>query len=226
MTYTPAELNQTGIYVIIHKDTGKRYIGSAARSFRGRWNEHKSDLRKGKHHSPRLQNSWNKYTEFRFEFKILEFVPPEFCIQREQWWMDLFGSYIKEIGYNICPTAGSNLGNFASEETKRKMSLARKGKASPLKGTTRSDEIRKKISEGNRRRAYKPHTPEARAKISKNSAQTKPFTIVSPTGEVISGVNLKAWCRENGFNPKCMNNMTRGVARHYKGWTLPISKVN
>lgn len=129
MTYTAAELNQTGIYAIINLDTGKRYIGSAARSFRDRWLKHKSELRRNKHHSPYFQKAWNKYTEFRFEFKILEFVSPEYCLQREQWWMDLFGSYLEENGYNICLNAGSpTLGRKHSEETKEKIGRAHRGK--------------------------------------------------------------------------------------------------
>ena len=75
MTYTAAELNQTGIYAIINRDNGKAYIGSTCRSFKRRWLEHKGLLRQGRHHSLKLQNSWNKYTEFRFDFIILEIVP-------------------------------------------------------------------------------------------------------------------------------------------------------
>lgn len=172
MTYTAAELNQTGIYAIINLDTGKHYIGSASRSFRRRWNEHKHDLRNDKHHSSLLQRAWNKYTEFRFEFKILEFVPPELCIEREQWWLDLFGSYLKENGYNICPTAGNCLGVKHSEETKQKKRESMLGDKnpmfgvpSPMTGKFLTDEQRSKISLKNK---GKKLSEETRKKISES----------------------------------------------------------
>jgi group I intron endonuclease len=120
MTYTTAELNQTGIYAIINRDTGKAYIGSAGRSFKLRWVEHKRSLRKGKHHSILLQRAWDKYTEFRFEFRILEVVPKEECID-VKYLLDIEQMYLDtyQPEYNICKVAGNAMkGRKHSEETK------------------------------------------------------------------------------------------------------------
>lgn len=124
---------QTGIYCIVNKQNGKKYIGSTL-SFNIRWRDHKALLNKNKHHSTYLQNSWNKYKEDNFEFRILEYVTAELLIQREQWWMDLFGSYEKEYGYNISPTAGSCLGCKRTDLTKLKLSINKLGKHNPMYG--------------------------------------------------------------------------------------------
>ena len=72
--YSKDQLLQTGIYAIVHKSSGKKYIGSAARSFHRRWEDHKYELKNGTHHCSYLQNAWNKYSESVFDFIILEIV--------------------------------------------------------------------------------------------------------------------------------------------------------
>ena len=52
---------------------GKKYVGSAV-NFKRRRRKHRKSLRKGTHHSPHLQNAWNKYGEDNFKFDVLEYV--------------------------------------------------------------------------------------------------------------------------------------------------------
>lgn len=107
------------IYCIINKITGKRYVGSAV-DFYGRKRQHLSHLRRGIHHSPYLQRSWDKYKEENFDFIILETVEKkENLILREQWWIDNTPSE-----YNACKIAGSSLGIKRRPETLKKIRLA------------------------------------------------------------------------------------------------------
>lgn len=166
----------SGIYVIVHLENGKRYIGSAY-CFRQRWNLHKSRLRLNKHNNPYLQAAWNKYGEEAFEFMVLEYVEDKTkLIECEQRWLDA-----TKPEYNLSPTAGRPLGYKAtpeqrrknseskkgkplseshkaslsqaakgrvfSEQHKRKLAEAKKGKPSPRRGVTLSEETRRKISE-------------------------------------------------------------------------------
>lgn len=57
----------------MHKFSGASYIGSTSRTLRERMNEHIEDLEKGCHHSPYLQNSYNKFP-YAFKFEVLEVV--------------------------------------------------------------------------------------------------------------------------------------------------------
>lgn len=98
-------MKQSGIYKITNKINGKIYIGSAV-NFNMRKNCHLSDLRLNKHHSPKLQNAFNKHKEHNFKFEVLELVEDKTqLIIREQHYIDIL-----KPKYNICKIAGSTLG--------------------------------------------------------------------------------------------------------------------
>lgn len=119
-------MNKSGIYKILNLVTNKVYIGSCINSLRIRFNIHKHHLRKGKHHSKKLQNSWNRHGEENFVFEVLEFCEPSKCIEREQYWIEFYNSY--NLGYNCLPKAGNCAGRIVSEETKIKIRNKLKGK--------------------------------------------------------------------------------------------------
>jgi group I intron endonuclease len=120
-----------GIYLITNLTNNKVYIGSAI-SFRNRWKTHKYKLRNDKHDNQHLQRAWNKYGENNFKFEKIRLVKFDtMLVPCEQIYLDLYESYKKDKGYNISPTAGSNLGYRASEETKRKLSIAGKNHSHP-----------------------------------------------------------------------------------------------
>ena len=100
----------SGVYEIANLVNGKRYIGSAT-NFRGRWNVHRSDLRKGKHHSKKLQHAWNKYGAEAFRFGPLLLCSKPNLIFFEQRCLDGL-----RPEYNIATVAGSILGMKLSPE--------------------------------------------------------------------------------------------------------------
>jgi len=94
---------KSGIYKITNVKNGKFYIGSA-KDIDRRWWEHKNDLKKNKHKNPKLQHAWDFYGENSFEFIILENVIECELFKREQFYLDMFKPYMRDIGYNITPT--------------------------------------------------------------------------------------------------------------------------
>lgn len=119
------------IYQILNKNTKDIYIGSAVSFDDRRW-VHLCDLRKGKHHSHILQNSFNKHGEEAFEFSVIEEVEDkQMLIQREQHYMDTL-----KPRYNISKTAGSPLGTIHTAQSRLNMSLAQKGRSLVDKGHT------------------------------------------------------------------------------------------
>jgi group I intron endonuclease len=148
---------KSGVYIITNTVNGKVYIGSAAESIDRRLYAHRYMLDAGTHPNIHLQRSWDKHGEEAFTFAPKERCRPEDCIKREQHWLDNLECCKK--GFNICPTAGSRLGTMFSEESKRKISVAHKGrKASP--------EARAKMSAT---RKGKRHTEQSREKMKENS---------------------------------------------------------
>lgn len=169
----------TGIYKIINKINGKMYIGSAV-DIQKRWIKHKSDLRKNKHHSKKLQNSWNKYGEQNFIFEIVEECEKnkDLLLSKESYYFILYDTV--KNGYNCAIKAGSPMfGKKHSEETKKKISKSNKGRK-------HSEETREKLKKRNLNNKYnfgKKHSPETIEKIrasnlgknlnKKNSEQTR-----------------------------------------------------
>ena len=168
MIYIP---NSPGIYKIVNSITGKVYVGSAMR-LSNRWAVHKNGLMNGKHHSTKLQRSWNKHGCGVFQFVVIELIDDKSClIEREQYWIDCLDAV--DSGYNENPTAGSSTGRKFRTETIEKMSHSRKGKrhsektkalmSMQRKGIKKSLEHREKIRAGN---IGKVISQETRAKMS------------------------------------------------------------
>lgn len=109
----------TGIYKITINN--HFYIGSAAVSFKKRWRQHQLGLIRNNHHSRYMQNAFNKYRTITFN--VLELCSKEFCIEREQYWIDTLCPDL-----NINPFADSALGVKRTEETKQKCREAHLGK--------------------------------------------------------------------------------------------------
>lgn len=113
-----------GIYAIEHVESGRLYIGSAYR-FQQRWWCHQSDLRNNRHHSPFLQQAWNKYGEAAFVFKKLLICSKEHCLYYEQRAIDAYQAADHVHGFNVCASAYSRAGHTPSAETRAKIKAGR-----------------------------------------------------------------------------------------------------
>lgn len=176
------DTRQTGVYRIRCTANAKVYVGSAAVSFRERWNEHASDLRNNRHHSKRLQNAWNKYGPFCFVFEVVERTDPRHAVAVEQTFLDFWKAADKRHGFNIRPRADSALGMKRSDESKEK--IARK-----LRGVPHTPERRANISKS--RKGIKA-SPETKAKMSlartgkKHTPETRQRMSVAQTGRTFT----------------------------------------
>lgn len=137
---------KSGIYKITNSVNGKFYIGSSA-DIDYRWNEHKQYLNGNYHINPKLQNAWNFYGGDKFIFEIIEETSPEkvILLDREQHYLDLFKPYMRDIGYNICPTAvgGDNITfNPNRDAFIEKMRTVCLGENNPMYGRKHSEESR------------------------------------------------------------------------------------
>jgi group I intron endonuclease len=125
----------SGIYAIINKINGHKYIGSSA-DITNRWKRHIKRLENNDHHSRHLQNAWNKYGKDNFEFAVLIECPVGDLLDHEQEQIDS-----GRPEYNVSPTAGRTAGVIRSAEYRRKQSESQRGKRL-------SAETRQKISDG------------------------------------------------------------------------------
>lgn len=141
---------KTGIYRITNTVNNKFYIGSS-KDIKNRWRKHRYDLKHNCHPNQHLQNAWNKYGESVFAFDVIEVceLKKEVILEREQYYIDTLNPQ-----YNIVPLAGTNLGLKHSEETKIKISINNKAK---------TEEVRKKMSDAHK---GKKHSEETKKRMS------------------------------------------------------------
>jgi group I intron endonuclease len=112
------------IYKIENMINGKVYVGSETVD-NTRWKTHLYRLKKGNHHSIKLQRAWNKYGEINFSFSIIEsgIITNNLLLEREQCYIDTLYS-----DYNICRIAGNTKGVKQTPESNKKRSLTLKGR--------------------------------------------------------------------------------------------------
>lgn len=118
------------VYYIINKLNGDVYIGSSL-EVKKRFNKHKSQLKRGIHHSAILQRAWNKYGEDNFDFIIKDEVEFDLLIETEQKHID-----DTKPKYNINQIAGDvpTRGKYGREHPRYKKEPWNKGLKGVQKG--------------------------------------------------------------------------------------------
>lgn len=111
-----------GVYSIKNITNNQEYIGSSI-NIRKRLTAHLSLLNNGKHTNVKLQRSYDKYSVNNFSFCVLRLCGQTDLENFEQEWCE------KNVPFfNIRKIIKSNYGTKLSEETKLRMSKAKKGK--------------------------------------------------------------------------------------------------
>ena len=118
---------KSGVYRWVNQVNGKSYIGSAVNlsiRLRNYFNINYLLL-----HNMRIYKALLKYGHSKFDLEILEYCEPTQCIEREQYFMDLFHPH-----YNILNTAGSLLGFKHSDQSRANISKSLTGEKNPMYG--------------------------------------------------------------------------------------------
>lgn len=135
---------KSGLYKITNVKNGKFYIGSS-KDVEFRWSEHKKHLNGNYHINKKLQNAWNFYGKENFSFDILETVNECDLLVKEQFYLNMFKPHMKEIGYNINPSAygGDTITNNPNkEQIIKNMTVA--NNIGHMHGKKHSDEAKEK----------------------------------------------------------------------------------
>lgn len=153
-----------GIYAIRNTSNGKVYVGQSM-DILGRWQNHHVLLRAG-NNTPHLQGAWNRYGEGSFVFEVLErVVEARLLSEREGHYCELFKSYDRNFGYNLKIVGPDGHASY-SEESRQKMSGAKRGKPGPLLGRKFTPEHREKLSSAKMGLKLGPRPDSVKEKIS------------------------------------------------------------
>lgn len=185
---------QPGVYRIRNLRTGKTYVGSSD-DMADRCKRHLRLLHQGRHHSLKLQRSFDKHGEAAFEFKPLLVCAVKDLLFFEQRALDAFDAVRR--GYNVAATAGAPMrGRTHTTRTKEKMSGASLGKKKApehakaigdgKRGEPLSARNRQGIKESWKTRRLVPVSEETRRRLSE-----------AGTGRTVSEKSRKALIARN-----------------------------
>jgi group I intron endonuclease len=193
--------NNAGIYKI-EGPNGKVYIGSAI-NISSRWRKHKSLLNKNKHDNQKLQNAWNKYGADAFSFSIIQYVEDASrLLYYEQQWLDIIfeSLHTRDQVLNICRTAGNTLGRKHTEESKKNISVGRKG-IKPVRDVgeySKAQSLAQKASHAKRYGLY---------------------SFISPDGDVFENIfDINLFARNHNLSAANLRVVFQGKRSHHKGW--------
>lgn len=191
----------SGVYAILHVDTGRCYVGSS-NDVQRRKREHFAKLRRGVHPSRYLQAAWAKHGENAFKFLVLEEVAERTLLgEREQVHLDANKERLLNLvcsAWTTPPVSADfrariravHLGKPKSRAHVEKVRAARLGGTTSWRGGKHSNatrrkmslaamghdcsvETRKKLSEARARQKMGPWSPARRAMSQTADAKAK-----------------------------------------------------
>ena len=150
------------VYKYVNNVNGKVYIGQTTRTLEERHKEH--ERRK----NTAFDKALSKYGSKSFTCEVLcQCDTTEALNEAEKYYIKLYNSLVP-FGYNMCEGGNNTKGYTHKDESKRKMSVAKKGKYlgndNPFYNKTHNEETRKKLSEARKGRKLDSEWKENLAK--------------------------------------------------------------
>ncbi len=213
------------IYKIINDLNPKIYVGQTYKSLPDRFSRHCSESTWRNTKRMPIVLAIKKYGKEHFSIHLLEELPDGMDqkavdLKEVEWGLKM--NALSPFGYNL------KLGNatgILSEETKRKIGNAHRGKKASEETKRRlslshmgykvKEETKKKLSQ-----LWKGIPLSPLAKMRCIEANSRTHTLISPSGVETQITNMAKFCRENGYDKSNMCELVRGRKSSYRGWKV------
>ena len=217
------------IYMAKNLINGKSYIGQTTRKLRERIIHHYSCSKYRNYHFSRALRKYNKRD---WQWSILyDNIPHGQLSNMEIWCIAIYDTY--DNGYNS--THGGEESPMKNPETRRKLSMANKGKTTWMKGKKHTDEAKRKMSESKKGKPKPPRTAEHKRKLSevqrgkkkskssiakRTDTRSKIYEITTPDGKIQTIKNLRKYCRDNNLHSSNMYQVAKGTYKQSQGYKI------
>ncbi len=196
------------IYMATNIANGKSYIGQTIQSLRIRSNSHINESLRGVD-DIYFHKAIKKHGREDFKWEIIaECISLEELNRTEVEMIkkyDTFGN-----GYNLTEGGEGKVGCKYTDESKKKMSKANKGKNNPNYGKHHTKESKKKISKANRGRL-----------VGKKHPLAGKYIVITPDGKKIFVYGLAEFCRNYKAEKLDCANLTKvadEILKQHKGY--------
>lgn len=207
------------IYIIHNTINNKKYIGQTSKIINARFYRHCHD---GERSMP-ISHAIKKYGKESFYIELIETVDSlEKANEMEVFWANHYNSFCPN-GYNL--KAGGRLYSALSEEVKNKISIGNKGrKATPETIQKLRESHLGHIPTAETRKKLSDHfkgkTPHINTAIGASLKNSKKYKFMNPQGEIIEIENLRQFCLKNNLGIPSMCSVATGKKEQYKGWRI------
>jgi hypothetical protein len=154
------------------------------------------------------------------EINLLQsFEDKESALAAEVYWI----SYFKSVECRLTNGSSGGESPVYSEETRRKQSEAKKGKPSPRKGQTASEETRRRISESNKGRKLSEETKRKMSKSRMGNRYKKTIPIYCIENGITYASRREA-AEYLNLPISCVSRVSRGERKRTGGYTFVIAQ--
>lgn len=214
------------IYKIENLTNNKKYIGQT-NNLKRRWKQHRVRSNQV------IDKAIDKYGVNNFEIKVLEKCDLNLMSEREKYWIKKYNTY-KGYGYNCTPGGEALFGEHNprygkefnhTDESKRKMSLSRKGvKFSEAHKNNLSESIKKFHSNNKHPWEGGHHTEETKKIISQKRKGAKH---TEETKEKMSKIRIKSGASKGHNNPNSIvdEKMAKKMIIYYNKTNCNLEKL-
>lgn len=221
------------IYRIVHRDSGRDYVGSAWRPI-DRKMRHERDIRSGRHTNRVLTRAFTKYGDDAFTFEIVEWFHPTQMTRAqlfalEQTYLDRDKppfNISTDACYNTMSTEGKHRREAAISKTwivtdpaGREHQVVNLRRFCRQHGLVQAHFWYVAQGKASHAKGWKCRYADGSTPAYVNRA-VREYVVTTPTGDVVRIRNLRQYCRDHNLAYTGMINILSGSQKQHRGYSL------